>query len=467
MVELKEYRDFFKKKEEERVKLEAKQNNFLWKEDLKVAKFLGTNEVYLVALICNVFRYHDLAQQKISREQKLNKEEELLLDLQGMETESNNSKQLQHKFNSTYVPKFPMESTLTQITPIMKPIEITPIQNSTPIEISYDIKKEKSITMMEKAFDDMQIDNKTMVQKRDHDEQELSLDINKIPTSTKKDMMLLKEIGIVDYGAVELLEKDEAFIEEHINNKTNKKAKQDEDENIHNSIWAPKIRATEPNQLIQDIYSSIWANSAKFSSKEKPNEIAYFFTIWDLPKEMAWNEIKKYLNYFGVSSLISWQNNYTTKAAHIKILTLNEKHVKALKDHWSITLSQGRTYRTTPGEFNFTEVEKRNEHRATIHNLPLRSLDSLLLRQLKYLKVQAVHILKNSNGNQARRAHVYFKSQQDKRAALGANVYYFNTKLEWCINENNLVTNYPLVNKGKTQYYDNGETIHYRMMPSR
>ena len=94
---------------------------------------------------------------------------------------------------------------------------------------------------------------------------------------------------------------------------------------------------------------------------------------------MAWNEIKKYLNYFGVSSLIRWQNNYTTKAAHIKILTLNEKHVKALKDHWSITLSQGRTYRTTPGEFNFTEVEKRNEHRATIRNLPLRSVDSLLL----------------------------------------------------------------------------------------
>ena len=287
MVELKEYQDFFNKKEEERVKLEAKQNNFLWKEDLKVAKFLGTNEVYLVALIRNVFRYHDLAQQKISREQKLNKEEELLLDLQGMETESNNSKQLQHKFNSTYVPKLPMESTLTQITPITKPMEITPIQNSTPIEISYDIKKEKSITMMEKAFDDMQIDNKTMARKRDHDEQELSLDINEIPTSTKKDMMLLKEIGIVDYGAVELLEKDETFIEEHINNKTNKKAKQDEDENIHNSIWAPKIRATEPNQPIQDIYSSIWANSAKFSSKEEPNEIAYFFTIWDLPKEMA------------------------------------------------------------------------------------------------------------------------------------------------------------------------------------
>ena len=247
MVELKEYRDFFKKKEEERVKLEAKQNNFLWKEDLKVAKFLGTNEVYLVALIRNMFRYHDLAQQKISREQKLNKEEELLLDLQGMETESNNSKQLQHKFNSTYVPKFPMESTLTQITPIMKPIEISHIQNSTPIEISYDIKKEKSITMMEKAFDDMQIDNKTMARKRVHDEQELSLDINEIPTSTKKDMMLLKEIGIVDYGAVELLEKDETFIEEHINNKTNKKAKQDEDENIYNLIWAPKIRATEPN----------------------------------------------------------------------------------------------------------------------------------------------------------------------------------------------------------------------------
>ncbi|CAG8843470.1 31958_t:CDS:1, partial [Gigaspora margarita] len=35
------------------------------------------------------------------------------------------------------------------------------------------------------------------------------------------------------------------------------------------------------------------------------------------------------------------------------------------------------------------------------------------------------------NGNRARRAYVYFKSEQDKVEAQVTNMYYFNTKLEW------------------------------------
>ena len=94
-------------------------------------------------------------------------------------------------------------------------------------------------------------------------------------------------------------------------------------------------------------------------------------------------------------------------------------------------LDQGKTYKITPGKFDITKLEERNRYKCTIGNIPTTIFDSLLLRQLRKYKVQAVYILNNHNGNQTKRAHIYFKSEEDLIQAQRYSLYYYNTKLEW------------------------------------
>ena len=107
----------------------------------------------------------------------------------------------------------------------------------------------------------------------------------------------------------------------------------------------------------------------------------------------------------------------------------SEQREKFLKEGGSIHLEQGKTYRTTPGKFDIAEIEARNNYKGTISNIPTSAYDSLLLYQLKKYRVQAVHIPYNRNGNQRKRAHLYFKSEKDLLLAQSCILYYFNTRL--------------------------------------
>ncbi|CAG8762760.1 22277_t:CDS:1, partial [Gigaspora rosea] len=138
-----------------------------------------------------------------------------------------------------------------------------------------------------------------------------------------------------------------------------------------------------------------------------------------------------YLEYFGKAHFMEEQPNFTTRAIYIRIITKIEKREASLREHWSIVLSQKKTYMVTPGRFDIAELEKRNNYRGIICNIPTRATESLPLRQLRKYKVQAIQILNNSNGNKARRAYIYFSSEQDKKAAQDTSVYYFDTKLFW------------------------------------
>ena len=73
-----EYKNFFNKSDKEKTELYKEQNKNILEEDKKVARFLGSDEVYLVAIIRNVLHTYDWAQHKRAREQNLTKEEESL-----------------------------------------------------------------------------------------------------------------------------------------------------------------------------------------------------------------------------------------------------------------------------------------------------------------------------------------------------------------------------------------------------
>ncbi|CAG8702701.1 2147_t:CDS:2, partial [Gigaspora rosea] len=131
-------------------------------------------------------------------------------------------------------------------------------------------------------------------------------------------------------------------------------------------IRNPTQLSYKKSKHIEDIYNSAWAPKSTISSQKAPSPSTYLFTIWDLPKEMKSSVIKSYLSFFGTSTILAWQQNFRTKAAYIKILpSTAEQREKSLKEGWSIHLEHGKTYRTTPGKFDITEVEGRNNYKVT------------------------------------------------------------------------------------------------------
>ena len=59
MLGLTEYKNFFNKSNKEKTELYKEQNKNILEEDKKVARFLGSDEVYLVAIIRNVLHAYD------------------------------------------------------------------------------------------------------------------------------------------------------------------------------------------------------------------------------------------------------------------------------------------------------------------------------------------------------------------------------------------------------------------------
>ena len=422
MPELINYKNFFNKSESERASVQKIQNNFIWEEDRKVAKYLGTSEIYLIAIIRDVLRLYDYAQHKKARNQILSEEENNLLG-------NSNSTSMQiadmvdnlPQKNST---KIKLESTLMEgLT--LRPIELFKADKRNIVDKQMDViewkssKTEIEAVPMElslttpnvkviNTINNVEIELQDNPRKRNSTEQEI---IPHHPTNKSeviKDTLVQKECGILDYG-----------LEDYIQ------------ENSQTDIRNPTQLSYKKSKHIEDIYNSAWAPKSTISSQKPPSPSTYLFTIWDLPKEMKSSVIKSYLSFFGTSTILAWQQNFRTKAAYVKILPSTEQREKSLKEGWSIHLEHGKTYRTTPGKFDITEVEGRNNYKGIIFNIPTMAYDSLLLRQLKKYKVQAVHILNNRNGNQRKRAHLYFKSEEDLSLAQNCNLYYFNTKLRW------------------------------------
>jgi hypothetical protein len=84
-----------------------------------------------------------------------------------------------------------------------------------------------------------------------------------------------------------------------------------------------------------------------------------------------------------------------------------------------------------PGRFDSEALEKRRKYKAALKDIPKSALESTLLRQLRPLKVKAVFIPNNSNGNKRSIAFVYFESEEDCQKAKEKNAFYYHNKLTW------------------------------------
>ncbi|CAG8837297.1 46091_t:CDS:1, partial [Gigaspora margarita] len=113
-----------------------------------------------------------------------------------------------------------------------------------PFNIEEKNHNKKIIEEVLKTVDNnMQLDVQTNNRKKNYTAQESIIDTDVITVETKKDIMIKEELGTLDYGSIESLEKDKVFVKEQITNKSNKKVKKYE--NIFNSVWAPRSMVNE------------------------------------------------------------------------------------------------------------------------------------------------------------------------------------------------------------------------------
>src|SRR5439155_16019034 len=68
---------------------------------------------------------------------------------------------------------------------------------------------------------------------------------------------------------------------------------------------------------------------------------------------------------------------------------------------------------------------------AKLYNILQNVNEVLLFRQLKHTGARAVHVFKNSNGNNKGYTLVSFKNQREIAQAQKYNIKYYNTRLIW------------------------------------
>ncbi|CAG8648001.1 14652_t:CDS:2 [Gigaspora margarita] len=168
------------------------------------------------------------------------------------------------------------------------------------------------------------------------------------------------------------------------------KAKKD----ISASRWAPrnrvKLTSTNQTQVIQEITTM----TNQSSSRQKP---ATIITIWDLPED--------------------------ARVACIEIQCKDHSRLEALKNSWALHYEAGKLCQVTPGKFNADLLQKRNIYKAILQNIPRTTLESSLLKQLKYYKAKSVFIPNNRNGNTRSLVFIYFAESQDlNKATLQSNL---------------------------------------------
>src|SRR5260364_223807 len=142
MPKLVNYKNFFNKSDSERALVQKIQNNFIWEEDRKVAKYLGTDEIYLIAIMRDVLRLYDYTQHKKARDQNLSEEEKILLghvNNKTMQIDDTNNKYLQK--NGT---KIKLEPTLMEGL-ISQPIELFKANNKNIVDKRIDATEQKNI----------------------------------------------------------------------------------------------------------------------------------------------------------------------------------------------------------------------------------------------------------------------------------------------------------------------------------
>jgi hypothetical protein len=193
---------------------------------------------------------------------------------------------------------------------------------------------------------------------------------------------------------------------------------------INNSIWAQKDRSKNQAQ-----YEIVRQNQEQKVQTKDTRSLTLTLTIWDLPKDAKYGRVTRCLSFYGKTRILEWRMLKKTKAALVQITGWSQKRIDLLASSWSVHFEKGSMCRITPGRFDSEVLEKRRKYKAALRDIPKSALESMLLRQLRPLRVKAVFIPNNSNGNKRCIAFAYFESEENCKRAKKMSVFYYHNKL--------------------------------------
>jgi hypothetical protein len=171
-------------------------------------------------------------------------------------------------------------------------------------------------------------------------------------------------------------------------------------------------------------------DSSSFINKKVISEIEESITIWDLPQQARRTQVFEATKHLGRIKHIEM-----IKEGHHKLraeITLTrEKYTKQEETPWVIPFQKELLVRITPGNNRREILESRKLHMIKLYRIPKNVNEVLLFRQIRHTNAKAVHIFKNTNGNNKGFAIVSFKNKKDLEQAKKFSIAYYNNKLSW------------------------------------
>ncbi|CAG8819309.1 18079_t:CDS:2 [Gigaspora margarita] len=212
-----------------------------------------------------------------------------------------------------------------------------------------------------------------------------------VTTPSRKVILELLESGTTDYSTDE--------VQKQITDQGLEQAEEIEEftENRHKEVILKEVI----DSLVQDEENSMMIS---FGPDNIPSPIlqkseVYNFTLWNIPKEVQANRIRRCLNFYRKATIVQTQEHGRTKAVYVQLIFKATSRIEALKKAWAIHFEGEKTVHISSGEFNSNTIQKRKKFYAIIKNLSKDALESSMLRQFKKINAKMVHIPENSNKN--------------------------------------------------------------------
>ncbi|CAG8589878.1 2525_t:CDS:2 [Paraglomus occultum] len=158
-----------------------------------------------------------------------------------------------------------------------------------------------------------------------------------------------------------------------------------------------KRRMYESETLLEEKETSSKSSDRDNEWKPYPR-IEETITVWDIPHYISRSQVFFAIKHLGRIKNIEMIRENSGKTRAEVSFEEGSSFVQGIET-WVIPLTNDLLVRITPGTNRKEILENRKQFIAKLFNIPQNINEVLLLRQLKHTGAKAVHVFKNSNGN--------------------------------------------------------------------
>jgi RNA recognition motif. (a.k.a. RRM, RBD, or RNP domain) len=270
------------------------------------------------------------------------------------------------------------------------------------------LEKKKDFEQFNLILEEAEIYNKKMNEKKD---KELIVKGKREETARKE----LEEIQL-ERKMLTFPEKAEASGSRDKKEEPRQRSNEDEGYKSHDK---GKRRMYEPEEELN-----------RKEEKHTPKIQQETITVWDLPHNVSRTQVFDSIRHLGKIRNIEMIRDGRWKVRAEVIFEMMRRKVHG-EEVWIVPFFNDFFVRITPGLSRREILDNRNQFTLKLYNIPKDTNEILLFRQLRHTGARAIHIFRNTNGNNRGCAVVSFQNKEDLERARRCHVTYYNSKLQW------------------------------------